>query len=390
MRNLPIFALAMFAAAAVTNIGAAGAETAATWTGLYVSTPFPSQSIGPGNPVTLDIEVHNAGLPPEAVDLSLPEVATGWKAELLGGGHPINSVFVGPNDQRRVSLRLTPPKGAKAGGYDFRLAAKGMHGNSSLPIHIVVGDVVPTKLSISTDLPALRGTPHSNFTYKLTIHNPGTHDVTVQLQADAPPGFQTTFKQQYGSQELTSVPIKAGGKRDLSIKIQPPGRVDAGNYKVAVHAIAGDDNATTDLTMDITGQPDLKLSGADGRLSGEAKIGDQTSFDLTLANNGSAPARDVKLTSSAPSGWKVEFKPDRLDSIAPGAQGTVKALVTPSTQAIAGDYQLTLRASSPAASDSADFRITARTSTMWGVVGILIIAAALGVLVLAVARYGRR
>lgn len=390
MRNLTTFALAMLAMVAATHVGAARAETAPSWTGLWVSTPYPSQSIGPGNPVSLDIQVHNDGLPPESVSLTLPEVAKGWKAELLGGGHPISSVFVGPNDQRRVTLRLTPPKDATAGGYDFRLAAKGPQGSSDLPIHIVVGDVVPTKLSISTDLPALRGTAHSNFEYKLTIHNPGTHDVTAQLQADAPPGFQTTFKERYGSQELTSVPIKAGEKRDLSIKIQPPGRIDAGTYKVAVHAIAGDDNATNTLTMDITGQPDLKLSGADGRLSGDAKIGEQTSFDLALANNGSAPARDVKLTASEPSGWKVEFKPDHLDSIAPGAEGTVKALVTPSTQAIAGDYQLTLRASSPAASDSADFRITARTSTMWGIVGVLIIAAALGVLVLAVARYGRR
>jgi uncharacterized membrane protein len=41
-------------------------------------------------------------------------------------------------------------------------------------------------------------------------------------------------------------------------------------------------------------------------------------------------------------------------------------------------------------SASSDFRMTVRTSTMWGIVGVLVIAAAMVVLVLAVVRYGRR
>ena len=51
------------------------------------------------------------------------------------------------------------------------------------------------------------------------------------------------------------------------------------------------------------------------------------------------------------------------------------------------------RRSAPAAaanSASADFRITVTTSTLWGIVGIGIIAIALLVLLGAVARFGRR
>jgi uncharacterized membrane protein len=50
----------------------------------------------------------------------------------------------------------------------------------------------------------------------------------------------------------------------------------------------------------------------------------------------------------------------------------------------------TLSANSEGASTNADFRITVSTSTLWGVVGIGIIAASLLVAVGAVARYGRR
>ena len=63
----------------------------------------------------------------------------------------------------------------------------------------------------------------------------------------------------------------------------------------------------------------------------------------------------------------------------------------PAARAIAGDYQTTIRANSTGGqSESANFRITVLTSTVWGAVGIGVIAAALLVVVFAVARFGRR
>ncbi|MGT2466402.1 NEW3 domain-containing protein [Mesorhizobium atlanticum] len=38
-----------------------------------------------------------------------------------------------------------------------------------------------------------------------------------------------------------------------------------------------------------------------------------------MSNSGSAPARDLKLSASPPSGWKVTFNPETVDEIAPGA-----------------------------------------------------------------------
>jgi uncharacterized membrane protein len=41
-------------------------------------------------------------------------------------------------------------------------------------------------------------------------------------------------------------------------------------------------------------------------------------------------------------------------------------------------------------STSADFRLTVQTSTLWGITGLILIAIALGVVGLAVMRFGRR
>ena len=65
-------------------------------------------------------------------------------------------------------------------------------------------------------------------------------------------------------------------------------------------------------------------------------------------------------------------------------------MVTPSSKAIAGDYMTTFRANAKGESGSVDFRVSVKTSTMWGIVGLAVIAVALLVLMGAVARFGRR
>ncbi len=80
-----------------------------------------------------------------------------------------------------------------------------------------------------------------------------------------------------------------------------------------------------------------------------------------------------------------------MQQLAAGAEQEVKVTLTPSPRAIAGDYQTTFRVSAPGGiSESANFRITVLTSTLWGAIGIAIIAVALLVVVFIVARFGRR
>jgi uncharacterized membrane protein len=135
----------------------------------------------------------------------------------------------------------------------------------------------------------------------------------------------------------------------------------------------------------------LALAGEGGRLSGEAYAGQDSQLTLIAKNDGSEAARDVEFSATAPEGWKTSFDPKELPELDAGKSQTIKVSLTPATRAIAGDYQTTIRASSAGGqSESANFRITVLTSTVWGAVGIGVIAAALLVVVFAVARFGRR
>src|SRR5690606_16133241 len=132
------------------------------------------------------------------------------------------------------------------------------------------------------------------------------------------------------------------------------------------------------------------LTGPGERLSGRVAAGKETPLQLVLQNTGSAPAQGVRFTASQPSGWEIKFEPETVPVLPAGERMDVRALVTAPANAIAGDYMLTLRANADAASASSEFRVTVRTSTLWGIVGVLVIAAAVAVLALAVMRYGRR
>lgn len=382
--------IALVTALSLAGAGPAGAAESPAYKGLWISTPFPAFGVAPGQPVTLDMTVHNAGLPPQRVELSVEHAPEGWTASFLGEGKRISSAFVAPDGQAEVKLRLEPPAGAAKGTYHFEIAATGADSHFTLPVDLSVGDLLPPKLTLEPELPVLRGSPNSSFKFNLKLRNEGGGDALVQLEAAAPPGFQVRFTEQYGSQELTSLPVKAGEEKSIAASIDLPQSVEAGTYPIGVRASTSETAVEADLTMEVTGQPKLTLAGQSERLSADAYAGRETPIDIVLTNSGTAEARKVKLSASEPSGWKVSFQPETLDTLKPGETQTVKANVTPSDRAIAGDYMLTVRASGEGVSTSADFRTTVLTSTVWGIVGVLIIAAALVVLILAVLRYGRR
>lgn len=364
--------------------------SSSSYRGIWISTPFPSFSIQPGEPVTVDLTVHNAGMPPQKVALGVDRAASGWSTLFLGQGKRVQSVFVAPGDKAAVKLRLDPSGKAAGGTQRFDVVAKGASSSFRLPLELTVGEAFAPRLYLKPELPELRGSPSSDFDFKVAIRNDGGEDATVRVDVQAPEAFRTKVTEEFGAQEVTSVPLKAGEQKNVSIKVTPPSGTKQGSYPVLVRATSGKAHAETQLALDVRGEPRLELTGKDERLSADAEAGHETPIDVLIANHGSAPAQDIKLDSSAPSGWKVSFQPDRIGVVAPDETKTVRALVTPATKAIAGDYMVTLTADSGGTSKSSDFRVTVHTSTLWGVVGILVIAAALVVLVAAMLRYGRR
>ena len=358
--------------------------------GLTISTPYPAQVIEPRETVTLSLTVRNRDLPPQIVYLDVKESPEGWTTSFSGGGRTVKAVYVDTDETVSVTLKLEPPQDVPAGTYRFVVVARGDNTEAELPIELTVEEKLPPRLKFDVELPTLRGSPNTTFRYRATLENEGDEEILVNLDAEAPEGFQVTFKLRFGSEEVTSIPLEAGESKSLDIEVRPPRQAPADEYKITVRAQGGEAFATLTLTAVVTGRPDLDVTTPDGRLSGQATAGRENTFKIVVRNRGSAPARDVEMSAFEPSGWTVEFEPKRIPEIPPDGEKEVIAKIKPSDKAVAGDYMLTIRANAQGESDSAELRITVVTSTLWGVVGIALIAVALGVVGLAVARFGRR
>jgi len=359
--------------------------------GLFLLADFPAVAIQPGTTTTIPLKLQNLGLAPERFQLSVTDVPAGWTATLLGGGQPIAAAMPTTDASVSLDLRIDAPANAPAGSSNtIHVKAQGPASSVDLPIVVALAKELPAKLKVDTALPALRGTSKSSFEYQLTIKNDAGRNLLVSFAATAPKNFETSFTEAYGSQELSSVAIEAGKSKDVKLKVRPPSTVDAGSYPVSVTASAEGASAKTDVSLDIVGQPRLSLSGRDGLVSARAEAGQQASIPILITNTGSAPADAVELSSTAPTGWKIEFNPKTVEKIDPSKDVEVTALVTPTEKSLAGDYMTTLRAASRGETAATQFRVTVTTSTLWGIVAVGIVGAALLIMVGAVMRFGRR
>jgi uncharacterized membrane protein len=358
--------------------------------GLYLLTDYPAVTVRPGTTSTIPLRLQNYGLAPERYQLSVSGVPSGWNVALLGGGQPVAAAMPAVDSNVSLQLRVEVPANTEMSAQTLTVKAEGQGTQVNLPIAVTLARELPAKLSVESKLPALRGSAKSSFEYQLTIKNDSGRNLVASFAAAAPRNFETSFTEAYGSQELSSIPIEAGQSKDIKLKVRPPSTIDAGQYQVGVTVTAEDASAKSEVTLDIAGQPQLQVTGRDGILSARATTAQQTSVPIVVTNTGSAPAENITLSGTAPSGWKVNFEPATIERIPPGKDAEVQALITPGDRSLAGDYQATIRAASRGETASSQFRITVTTSTAWGMMGAGVIGIALLLMVGAIARYGRR
>ena len=152
----------------------------------------------------------------------------------------------------------------------------------------------------------------------------------------------------------------------------------------------GGQTATANLEADVTGSPSVSLSTPNQVLNASVTAGSTGTVSLVVTNTGSTPLTNVAITSSPPSGWTTTFAPTSIATLAPGAADTVTATVTPASDALSGDYDITFTVTAGAATANVDIRTTVQTSPLWGFIGLALIALVIIGLGWVFRRYGRR
>jgi uncharacterized membrane protein len=384
--------LALVSTAFLAAAPAIAADTSKDVKGLFLLTDYPAMSVQPGTTSTVALRLQNYGLSPERYSLSVADVPPGWSATLLGGGQPVAAAMPATDSSVSLQLRLEVPATAGSGTKTLTVKAEGQGGtNVTLPIAVTLTKELPAKLKVEAPLPALRGTPKSTFDYQLTIKNDSGRNLNVSFIADAPKYFETNFTENYGSQQLTSIPIDAGQSKDVKLHVRPPSIAGAQRYPITVTVTAEDASAKTNLSLEIVGQPQLTVSTREGMVSAQNLVAGQTrTVPIVVTNTGTAPADSVELGATPPTGWKIEFNPKTIDHIDPGKDAEVQAEITPTATALAGDYHGAIRATSRGEQASSDFRLSVGTSNTWIMAGAGAVGVAVLFMVAAVVRFGRR
>jgi uncharacterized membrane protein len=383
----PLAARIVMAAAAFALALTGLAPSALAAAAFTVTTPYPAVVVAPGAQVTFNVSITTPTA--ERVGLALSGVPTGWTALIHGGGFIVDAIETDGTTATAVRVDVTVPSGA-TGTHGMTLTATAGGATRTLPLQVRVEASAGGDVTLTTDFPSLQGPATQTFSFNLTLSNQTAEDQTFAVNAQGPAGW-TVNATLTGQSQAASAVVKAGSTSGVTVTATPPSGVAAGKYPIDVVATAGTRQIPGTLEIDITGSYSMTLSTPDQRLNGQGTAGQTTDLALTLANGGTAAITNVKLTSTAPSGWKITFDPATIASLDAGKTQDVTAHIVPSSDALAGDYVVTMTANGDqSTTSSADIRFTVDTSLQWAVIGVALIAVVLIGLGLVFRRYGRR
>ena len=352
---------------------------------LSMTTPFPAVSVSPGNPVSFNLNIKTSVS--SRVDLTVSGVPSSWTATLHGGGYVVTAVQTNGTDVQMVRLDVDVPADS-TGTTRITVTAKGNGATVALPLDIKAEANASGEVKVSSDYETLKGASDQTFTFNLIVSNQKDQDLTYSATGQGPAGWTVTASLT-GSTQAAAATVKASGTANISVAVKAPENAPADTYPIQVVTTVGGEQFTTDLTVEVTGSYAIDFA-ADQVFSTHGPAGSVTEQTFTIENTGTAPVTELALSATPPNNWTVEFDPKTVDTLAPGDTTTVKARITPSGSAIAGDYNISLKATAKEASKTESVRFSVETSILGALIGAALIVAAVGGLYWVFRRYGRR
>jgi uncharacterized membrane protein len=351
--------------------------------GIAVSTEYSGVVVPLGETVRLDLTVANKGRRDETIGLSVVSAPRDWKVELKGGSFTVTGVSVPDGKDRRLTFTAEPPRGQEPGTHTFVVEGTTADGalRSRHAITVTTRRRTATgaeDLRMSTAYPKLQGPSDASFEFSLDVENRSDADRVVNLAAQVQRGWEVNFKPGYESKLISSLQINGNQSKTVTVEVKPPRDAQAGEYPITVRASSGPSSAEKTLTVALTGIYKLEARTPSGVLSAQAVTGKPTAVALVIRNTGSAVNRNIELSAFRPENWEVKFEPERIEALEPGAVQQVEAKITPAAQTLVGDYSVSLQAKGEKSSSNVEMRVTVNAPTLWGWVGVGLIAVVIG------------
>jgi len=363
---------------------------------ISISPEYTGVVVPEGEDVSIDLTVANGGRQDENIEITLSSVPEGWTAWIKTYNFGVTGVHVASDNSKSLTLRAEPGDGVGPGKYTFLIEAKTsdkqLASSGQVTISVKAKEkVIKSKgIKIVTSYPVLQGPTDAKFEFSFEVENKSDKDTIFNLASVGPKNWEINFKPAYEDKYISSLRIKADQNQTMAVEVKPYILAEPGTYPIKVKVSSPESKTEAEITVVLTGTHKLEAGTANGLLSLNAFQGKEANLSFYVKNTGSAPQNNVLFLSFKPENWKVDFKPAKIDSLAAGDLKQVEVTITPSDQALVGDYSVNLSIKGEKASKNLELRVTVRASTAWGWVGIGIIVLVIAGLVTLFVRMGRR
>ncbi|MFC1534983.1 NEW3 domain-containing protein [Thermodesulfobacteriota bacterium] len=364
---------------------------------ITVAPEYPSIVVPEGDDVNMDFFVLNGGRQGETITLTITSVPKGWKAWFKTYSFKIGGVYVESDSKKDVSFKAEPEEGTGLGKYVFPIKAQTSDGKLTASAELIINVESKVKeekkekgLNISTEYPVLKGPTDGKFEFSIEVENKGDKDAIFNLAYEGPKNWDINFKPSFEDKYFSSQRIKAGQSEIMAVVIKPYILSEPGEFPIKVKVSSDTAKGEVTLTVVLTGTYKMNVGTANGLLSMNAYQGKSTSISFYVENKGSGAQNNISFLTFKPENWKVEFSPEKIDTLPPGELAQVEMMVTPGDQSLVGDYSVGINVEGEKSTKNMEFRVTVRASTAWGWIGIIIIVAVVVGLVFLFIRVGRR
>ena len=255
------------------------------------------------------------------VNLKADGLPSGWTARFRGGGLTIDGAYVTPGTAPDITLDVEIPDGTAAGTTDVRVTATGGGGADTLALSIRVADAAAGAVTLTSDFPELKGAADTSFTFNVTVHNDTAAETSFSMNATGPADWTVDAKPS-GQAQATTLTVAAGSTGTITVTAKAPADAAAATYPINVTVNGGGKDASLDLAITVTGTYTLTLSTPTRCSRRRPTPAQRRTSRSCLTNTGSAPVTGVTMSSSAPTGWTVEFDPKTVASVDPAPRRT--------------------------------------------------------------------
>jgi uncharacterized membrane protein len=353
---------------------------------LTVTTPYPRVAVEAGDQASYTLTI--TAPQPTEVSLQASGLPEGWTGAFRGGGFEVDGVTAGATAPE-LTFDVSIPAETAEDVYELTVTATGGGASVELPLQVRVSALAGGDVTLTPDFPGLRVPAGDAASFTVELRNDTPTDLQFELESAGPAGWDVTAQPSNEPQAAT-IQVDSGSTATINVEATSPPRAEAGQYNISVQANSPESSVEAEMIVEIVGSFSLEMTTVDQRLSTEVSADGSSEVQLVLTNTGTAPMQNIELTSTPPSGWDVAFTEPTIGQIEAGQSVNAVATVTPSDQAIAGDYVITFSADSEQANASVDIRTTVNPSALWGFVGVALIALTLAGLAWVFRRFGRR